>query len=98
LIFDELAAVTEPFLSNAGLSVGILSSGAANGSSSASMRTGGPFFCGTSTEMISSARAPLFVASCARRYDSSAKASCSSRVKEYFDTHISAHEPMCLSP
>ena len=67
LIFDEFAAVTvPPSFWNAGFNEPILSSGAANGSSSASTTTGGPFFCGTSTETISSAKRPRCDASCAR--------------------------------
>ncbi len=62
----ELAAVTVPSFWNAGFSVGIFSSGAANGSSSASILTGSPFFCGTSTGTISAAKRPVFEASCAR--------------------------------
>ncbi len=44
LIFEELAAVTDPSFWNDGLSVGIFSSGALKGSSSASTRSGSPFF------------------------------------------------------
>ena len=46
LIFEEFAAVTVPSFWNAGFNVGIFSSGAANGSSSASISSGSPFFCG----------------------------------------------------
>ena len=55
-----------PSFWNEGLSVGIFSSGALKGSSSASTLSGSPFFWGTSTGAISSAKAPLFVAFCAR--------------------------------
>ena len=53
LILEEFAAVTDPVLLEGRLRVFIFSSGAANGSSSASTRTGSPFFCGTSTGAIS---------------------------------------------
>src|SRR5215467_8949055 len=90
LILEELAAVTLPSFWNAGFNVGILSSGAANGSSSASTFTGAPFFWGTSTGAISALKKQAFAAFWARLYDSSAKASCSSLVKWYFETHSSA--------
>src|SRR5205085_11002998 len=46
----------------------------------------------------SSRNLPPFDASCARRYDSRAYSSCASRENSYFDAHVSAQLPMCLSP
>ncbi len=97
MIFEEFAAVTVPSFWNAGFNVGIFSSGAAKGSSSASILSGSPFFWATSTGAISSAKSPVFDAFCARRYDSREKASCSSRVKWYLPTHSSAQLPMWVS-
>ena len=62
LIFEELAAVTDPSFWNAGRSVAIFSSGAAKGSSSDSTRTASPFFCGMVTGAISAANRQDFEA------------------------------------
>jgi hypothetical protein len=57
-----------------------------------------PFLPATVTGAISSLKVPSFTAACARRTDSVANSSCSSRVKPYFDTHCSPNTPMaCLS-
>ena len=80
LIWDALPAVTVPPSRKIGLSAASRSSEvSARGPSSAWIVTGSPFGCGTSTVTISSSKRPASAAATARRCDSSANASWSSR-------------------
>ncbi|GBD91042.1 hypothetical protein BMS3Abin04_01766 [bacterium BMS3Abin04] len=80
LIFEEFAAVTIPFLSNAGRSFGILSNKTLPGSSSFSTRISS-FLNFTGTLTISSSKRPSSWALIALLYDSTEKLSNSSLVK-----------------
>jgi hypothetical protein len=88
-----LAAVTVPSLRNAGFSVGILSGDALAGCSSPAITTS-PFLPATVTGAISQANVPSLLAASARDSDTSAKASCASRVKPYLSAHCSANTPI----
>ena len=89
----ELPAVTLPPSRNTGSSrpsASIVVSG--RGCSSTATVVVEPFGPATSTPMISAARRS--VPSCAFCWDSSANASCSSRVMSYMSTRFSAVSPM----
>ena len=76
---EEFPAVTEPSLTNAGRSLASFSMVSPSlGPSSVSKTVTFPFLSFSSTGRISSANFPLFTASTARLWLSSAKASCSS--------------------
>ncbi len=78
---EELPAVTVPSVLKAGRSAASFSASVSGrGCSSVSTTIAGPFRCGTSTGTISSSKRPSSMAAAARRWLSSAKASCSSRV------------------
>ena len=80
---DELPAVMVPPSRNAGRNAASRSSDpSARGPSSEWTVTGSPFGCGTSTVTSSASKRPPSRASTARRCDSSAKASWSSRATE----------------
>lgn len=90
---EELAAVTVPPSRKAGLRVGILSSFALGGCSSAeTTRSDLPAFTVTGT--ISASNAPSAMAFCAFWSEAMAKASCASRVNWYASAHSSAKVPM----
>ena len=80
LICEELPAVTVPPSRKTGRSLASFSKlVSGRGPSSEWIVTGGPFGWGASTVTISSSKRPASVAATARRCDSSAKASWSSR-------------------
>ena len=80
LMPDAFPAVTEPSFLNAGFSAPSFSAVVpARGYSSVSMRSGSPFFCGTSTATISASKLPSPTARTARRWLSAANASWSAR-------------------
>ena len=97
LILEELAAVIVPSFLNAGLRLGILLISHLPGCSSIS-KTISPLRVFTVTGAISSLNEPLVCAASARRTDSAANASCSSRVKLYLSAQSSPKPPIgCLS-
>ncbi len=94
LIPDALAAVTVPFLSNAGFRAFIASSVAPWRGYSSSAKIVGPFLDGISTGMISSLNRPAFCAASALFWLATANSSCSSRVTAYSFATFSAVTPM----
>ena len=99
LIPDEFPAVTDPPSRNAGRSLASASiEVSARGCSSRVTSTGSLFFCGTSTGTIWSSKRPPSIAATARWWDSSANASCRSRVTSrsapYRSTTFSAVSPI----
>jgi hypothetical protein len=93
LSVEALAAVTVPFLSKTGRSVGIFSSLTFLYSSSSETVTS-PFLSAITTGAISFLNAPAFQASAARLYDSMAYASWSSRVMDCALAVFSAQLPI----
>ena len=103
LIPLELPAVTVPPFLKAGFSLASFSilvsrtyspfSCLYRGCSSIFTFTGSPFRCGTAIGIISSLNLPLLMASTARRWLSSAKVSCSSRVMSLSPAMFSAVSP-----
>ena len=96
LICDALPAVTLPPWRKTGFRRGealerVVSG---RGPSSAWTVTGSPFGCGTSTVTISSSKRPASAAATARRCDSSANASWSSRETSYRSATFSAVSPI----
>src|SRR5688500_5654623 len=89
----EFAAVTVPSLRNAGLSVGIFCRLALNGCSSVSTN-----LCSLpdliASGGVSQANQPSVLACIALSSELTAKASCASREKEYFEAQSSANEPI----
>ena len=88
-----LAGVTVPSLRKAGFSVGILSRLAFNGCSS-TLTTSSPLRPLTVTGAISPAKAPLWMACCARVSDAMAYSSCAARLKPYLSAQASANTPI----
>ncbi len=82
-----------PSFLNAGFNCGIFSILALSGPSSLSITTS-PALPEIVTGAISHLNEPSAVAACARLTESIAKASCASRVKEYFAEQSSAKVPM----
>jgi len=68
------------------------------GRSSVVTSTGSPFFCGMGTGMISSAKMPASMAAIARRWDSTAKASCWARLMPVISAMFSAVSPIASVP
>lgn len=90
---DEDAAVMVPLAAKAGLRVGIFSTLSFCGRSSSSI-TVSPFLDLMVTGTVSHFSTPSRAAFCARETDSTAKVSCSSRVKPYLAAQSSPNVPM----
>src|ERR1700684_522419 len=95
LIEDELAAVTEPSLLNAGFMVAILLRSQVPGVSSRATRVS-PLRLLTVTGVTSPSNSPACSACVARRTDSVANASWCARVKLYLAAVASAKQPIAL--
>ena len=94
LMPDAFPAVTLPPSVNAGRNFARLAASVSGrGCSSLSTSSASPFRCAMRTGTISSACTPLFAAAAARRCDSSANASCSSRETFHVDATRSAVSP-----
>ncbi|MDT4843904.1 hypothetical protein FQZ97_778430 [compost metagenome] len=92
---EALPAVTLPSFLNAGFSLARDSAVVpARTCSSVSKASGSPLRCGIRIGVISSLKRPASMAAAALRWDSAAKASCSSRLRPYFSTRFSAVMPM----
>ena len=89
-IVEAFAAVTDPSFVKAGLSLGIFSNMTLVYSSSSEIIRSSPLLCGIGTGTTSFCITPLSHAVALRRYDSTAKASCSSRETPCFIAVASA--------
>jgi hypothetical protein len=95
---DELPAVTVPPCLNTGFSLASASRElSARTDSSRVNSSTSHFFTGTGTGAISAANSPAAHAAAARRCDTSAKASCSSRLMPHFAAMFSAVSPIDCS-
>ncbi len=95
---DELPAVTDPPLLNAGFSLPRDSIVVSGFTCSSVSKTISPLRVFRTMSTIWDLKRPSAIAAAARRCDSTASASCSSRVMPHFVTRFSAVMPMCPTP